>query len=55
MPSDKIKMKMAGRDKILLGLYLGVFLLGFYTNMKINQHEALVEDLRQINKDTWTI
>lgn len=55
MPYDKIKMNIEGRDKILLGLYLGVFLLSVYTNMKIKQHEALVEDLRQINKDTWTI
>lgn len=50
-----MKIQLETRDRILLGLYVGVFVFGLYTNTKIKEHESLVENLRQINKDTWTI
>ena len=46
---------MNARDKKLLAFYAAVFAFGIYTNMKINQLNKAVEEVRQLNKDTWAI
>lgn len=46
---------MNARDKNLLAFYVVVFAFSIYTNMKIKRQNQAVEDLRKLNKDTWTI
>lgn len=42
-------------DQIILGLFIVAFLGGVYIKKKISEHDKEIEDLRQINIDTWTI
>lgn len=46
---------MNSRDRKLLVFYLIVFAFGIYTNKKIQKQQEAVEELRQLNKDTWVL
>lgn len=46
---------MEKTDQFLLALYTVVFSFGVYTNMKISEHDKEIQELRQVNKDTWTV
>ena len=44
---------MKARDENLLIIYASVFAFGVITYMKIKQQNNTVEEVRQLNKDTW--
>lgn len=48
-------MNMDAWEKKLLAFYVAVFAFSIYTNRNIKQQNKAVEDLRQLNKDTWVI
>lgn len=39
----------------LLVLYCSIFLLHLYTTKKLLAHEDEVENVRQLNRKTWTL
>lgn len=40
---------------ILIALYVVLFLLLFLTQYMITSQTAKIEEIRQLNKDTWTL
>lgn len=40
---------------VLIGLYIVLFLLLLLTQYMIAKQKAKIEDVRKINKDTWTL